>query len=202
MRMISVGSFYRQTDYFWMVNAPYFQFTPHFHSMPYSYLSRRTENWDVGICLMAAVQNIFTVSKVTDAVSHLRPVTKNLNNVISVKDLKRAASVYLQFFNQSFSGLPFSDICTQFIVVLLLPIGGRRISCYDRWPADRNARSFWHPEDHQHAADCEDTSCVRSCVHYVVLRLPTAAHTHTHTHTHACTKQTSENTNTSFTHAV
>ena len=161
MRMTSVCSFDRQTDYFWMINTPHFQCTPQVPFAPYSYLSRRTENWDVSICLMAVVRNIFTASKVAGAFSHLQPVTKNLNNIISVKDLKRAVSVYLKVFNQPISALRRSDGCTQFAVFPMLPVGGRHISCYDRSPADRNARNLRHPEDHQQAEDSDDTSCVR-----------------------------------------
>jgi hypothetical protein len=60
----------------------------------------------------------------------------------------------------------------------LLPVGGQQLSCYDRSPADLNARRLWHSEDHQQAAGSEDTSCARSCMHYAVSRLPTDAHTH------------------------
>ena len=185
MRMSNVVSFDRQSDYFWMINTPHFQYTRDVPFTPSSYLIRRTGNWDVGICLVAVVRNIFTASKVAGALLHLQPVTKNLNNIISVKDLKRAVGVYLEIFNQSFSALRFSDGWTQFAVFLLLPIGGRRISCYDLSPYDRNARSLWHPEDHQQVADSDDTSYVNSCVHYATLRLATDAHTRTRTHTHA-----------------
>jgi hypothetical protein len=60
----------------------------------------------------------------------------------------------------------------------LLPVRGRQLSCYERSPANRNARSLWHLENHQQAVRCEETSCVRSNAHYTVLKLPTDAHTH------------------------
>jgi len=160
--MSSVVGFNRSTNTFWMINTPHFHFTP--------------SSFDVGICLMAVVPNIFTASIVSGALSHLHPVTKNLSNIISEKDSKRAVGVCLKLFKQSFFRLPYSDGCIQ--IVVFLPVGGRQLSCYDPSAAGWNARSLLHPEDHQQAARCEDTSCVRCCVHYAVLRLPTDAHTH------------------------